>query len=156
MVDEYRLKITIHSVQIDIATSIKMVIHSQFKSQTQQTSQKCKLSIIKAISKETNTEQELKIADFKNQQLFLNVSADSPIQYYKDHLSQIDSLPQENWSQECQLKLMAVSTNKSKLIGILNYKFEANTSRFKPLERKTITFNKSIDKNASICFSSEL
>ena len=51
---------------------------------------------------------------------------------------------------------MAVSTNKSKLIGIMNYKFEANSLRFKPMDRKTINFNKSIDKNSSICFSTEL
>jgi hypothetical protein len=31
MVDEFRLKITVHSVQIDIPSSIKMVVQTQYK-----------------------------------------------------------------------------------------------------------------------------
>ena len=49
---------------------------------------------------------------------------------------------------------MAISDDKSKLIGVLN--LSVNPIDYKNEDRKTINFQKSIDKNASICFSTEL
>jgi len=54
------------------------------------------------------------------------------------------------------LKLLAVSENKTKLIGIVHYTFKPASESFEQLDRKTINFQKSIDKTSSVCFSSEL
>ena len=51
---------------------------------------------------------------------------------------------------------MAVSENKTKLIGIVHYTFKPSPDNFESLSRKTINFTKSIDKTSSVCFSSEL
>lgn len=59
---------------------------------------------------------------------------------------------------------MAVSEDKSKLIGLINYMFspcltvqnEQGVSCFERLQRKIYKFQRSIDKNASICISTEL
>jgi len=154
LVDEFRLKITIHSVQINIPQSIKMVVQSSYKAQSQETQAKCRLSKIKALGdKQVN---ELKIADFQNQELFLNVTVDSQIDYLEEHINKLDSLPQHDQDQKCSLKLLAVSDNKTKLIGLVHYTFVPKTSQFKPLDRQTIKFIKSIDPSASICVSTEL
>ena len=158
--DEFRLKITIHSVQIDIPQSIKMVVQTVYKNQTQQTSQKCKLSVVQAVKMSDQTEQtDFKIADFKNQELYLNVKVDSNIQYISEHLSKMEHLPKlkpNEVEQKCSIKLMAVSEDKSKLIGIVNYSFYPRDKAFEVLKRHTLRFTKSIDNNSSICISSEL
>lgn len=159
MEDEFRLKIIIHSVQIDIPQSIKMVVQTSYKEQVQQTGSKCKLSMIQAVKMKDNVEQqtEFKIADFKNQELYLNIKIDSHINYLADHLKKLKTLPAAgNIEQKCSLKLLAVSDDKSKLIGIVNYNFMPRVRLFKPYKRETIQFQKSIDKNASICISTEL
>ena len=51
---------------------------------------------------------------------------------------------------------MAVSENKTKLIGIVHYTFKPSPDNFESLSRKTINFTTSIDKTSSVCFSSEL
>lgn len=40
------------------------------------------------------------------------------------------------------------------MIGIINYNF--NPSNFEDLKRKTVQFQKSIDKNASLCLSTKI
>ena len=88
-----------------------------------------------------NVEQqtEFKIADFNNQELYLNVKIDSNIKYLSDHLKKMESLPTNgNIEQKCSLKLLAVSDGKSKLIGIVNYNFIPRLSLFKNLKRETL------------------
>jgi hypothetical protein len=102
---------------------------------------------------------DFKIADFKNQEIYLNVKVDSDVKYLSEHLSKMDELPKTKGvdvMQKCSLKLMAVSDEKSKLIGIVNYNFMPRDKQFENHKRHTLRFYKSIDKNSSICISSEL
>jgi hypothetical protein len=50
---------------------------------------------------------EFKIADFKNQELYLNVKLDSNISYLSEHLKKMETLPiiTGNIEQKCSLKL---------------------------------------------------
>ena len=69
----------------------------------------------------------------------------------------MDTLPEPPTEKEkCSFKLMAVSENKQKLIGLVQYQFHSQQTLFESASRKTLKFQKSIDKNASICMSSEL
>ena len=58
--------------------------------------------------------------------------------------------------QRIALKLQAVSDGKQKLIGIVHYEFNPTVYKFEVLNRKVMTFIKSIDSNASITFSAKL
>lgn len=70
-----------------------------------------------------------------------------------EHLPKLKTAEVE---QKCSIKLMAVSEDKSKLIGIVNYSFYPRDKSFEVLKRHTLRFSKSIDSNSSICISSEL
>lgn len=84
---------------------------------------------------------DFKIADFKNQELYLNVKIDSNINYLSDHLKQMETLPVSgNIEQKCSIKLQAVSDEKCKLIGIVNYNFIPRQKLFRPAKRDTIHF----------------
>lgn len=61
-----------------------------------------------------------------------------------------------NEVQKVALKLQAVSDNKYKLIGIVYYEFNPTVYKFETLNRKILTFQKSIDKLANITFSAKL
>jgi len=58
--------------------------------------------------------------------------------------------------QKLSLKLLAVSDNKQKLIGIVHYEFNPTVYKFEVLNRKVLTFIKSIDSKACITFSAKL
>ena len=49
-----------------------------------------------------------------------------------------------------------MSDGKQKLIGIVHYEFNPTVYKFEVLNRKVMTFIKSIDSNASITFSAKL
>ena len=94
LIDEYELKLTIHSVQINIPPSIKMVVQTTYnpnqqsddKAQVSQTGQKCKIAIISTVNQNSpENESQLKIADFKNQELKIKVNTFSKIDYIKKY-----------------------------------------------------------------------
>lgn len=98
-------------------------------------------------------DKTLKIADFKDQELIINVFEESEIQYSEKHLQLIGPIAPKK-QQKCAIKLLAVSEEKQKLIGIITYNF--SPSFFTSENRRTIQFQKSIDKNASLCLSSKI
>jgi hypothetical protein len=57
---------------------------------------------------------------------------------------------------------LAISDEKSKLIGVYNYQFYSKQTTktaertFETLSRQAVKFQKSIDKNSSVCISTEL
>ena len=57
-------------------------------------------------------------------------------------------------SQCVSLKLMAVNEAKSKLIGL--YQLKINIKTFEPIVNKRVTFDKCIDKQATLNFSANL
>jgi hypothetical protein len=119
----------------------------------------------KSAPSETSSKAVFKVADFKNQELLLDVWTESPnIVYHDEHKDEMKVNDPNGFEQKFSLKLMAVSGDKSKLIGLINYFFHPclttqnvqNVKCFERLSRKVYKFQKSIDPNASVCFSTDL
>ena len=100
-------------------------------------------------------QQNVKIADFKDQSITLDLLSDSQIRYSEAHQKQFGERASRS-KHKCVLKLLAVSDEKQKLIGIINLSFYPNQKEFEALNKKIIKFQKSIDKNASLCVSTQL
>ena len=136
------------------------------KPQAKQTEKRCRVDIINTPKTNGQESQCLKIADFKNQELLIDVYSESEIQYTEAHQAQFARTnqisKQATSKQKCALKLLAISEEKSKLIGVYNYQFHAKMpsksaeKSFEALSRQAVKFQKSIDKNSSVCISTEL
>eukprot|EP00347_Sterkiella_histriomuscorum_P023912 403332956 len=127
----FQLQLTVHEISIQIPHSINLIISCQHNDIKYETPKRRKIN------------QSTQQVEFGDQEIFINLLPNG---------GQQQQSIRDN--QTLSIKLMAVSDTKSKLIGLYQYKF--NLKSFLNLQKQKFTFDKCIDKQATLILSASL